>query len=52
MKNEINYVVQILKRLRLKILYKIDYKNGFFIKIKSPLRKPFTNVIYKFIIIN
>ena len=34
-KNEINYVVQILKKLRLKILYEVDYKNVFFIEIKK-----------------
>ena len=47
-KNAINNIVQILKKLRLEMLYEVDYKNVFFIEIK----KPFTNDYYKFIIIN
>ena len=47
-KNEINNIVQILKKLRLKILCEINYENVFFIKIK----KSFINDYYKFIIIN
>ena len=47
-KNKTDHVVQILKKLRLNMLYEIDYKNVFFIELtilsSKCLSKFFTNI--------
>ena len=48
-KNEIDYIIQIFKKLRLNILYEIDYENVFFIESATlsnkNLSKSFINII-------
>ena len=46
-KNKINYTIYILKRLRLNILYKVDYKNIFFVELlsKTIISKPLSKAL-------
>ena len=49
-KNEIDHIVQISKRLRLNMLYEINYENVFFVKILLILSNSSNKNLSKFFI--